>query len=229
MALRVGNVSRLAFDEPKCLNLGTPPRQVTVVRTLDGTVRCFDSFCYHFGGPLGKEGTISIVDIEDIGTHPIIKCPSHGHEISLQTGEVFERDLYGKVQPGKQVQRVHGVTIDTMGDIYITLNLAGFVPSDKYASIRTETAVPGQHKTLTAGMRVRKAMAASRSKPAKPAQPSQTQPTLPMMFANQPSASQSPRKLQYSSGTQLTIPQAFKQAAVSQANTSNMEMDCDED
>ena len=39
---------RLSPNDPKCLVLAG--RQVTVVLTADGMVRCFDSFCYHFGG-----------------------------------------------------------------------------------------------------------------------------------------------------------------------------------
>ena len=110
--------------------------------SVDGVVRCFDSLCYHFGGPLGREGRVNLVDLEDLGTHPVIRCPEHGHEvphlylpesfmvdwvvqISLSTGELLERDLEGRVQPRGRVQRIHKVQITDEGEVWVLLDTQG--------------------------------------------------------------------------------------------------------
>lgn len=105
-------------------------------------VFCFDSACYHGGGPLG-EGEIR--DIEDI---PSIRCPWHGFLIAMDTGERVEREfrqiplskegvyrppvptfplqpwpdeMFGPPKRKAVVQRVHAVDIRGEDSIWVDL------------------------------------------------------------------------------------------------------------
>ena len=56
-------------------------RKVTLAR-VSGRLFCFDSVCYHMGGPL-SEG-----DIEDFGGKACVTCPWHGHKVCAGSWQV---------------------------------------------------------------------------------------------------------------------------------------------
>jgi len=131
-------------------------RYVTVLK-YRGTLRSFDSICYHAGGPLG------LGDIEDLGEGRVcIKCPWHHYSIDMATGKKYHQPLAkdpatGKLVPigwtpsSKVMQRAHEVRDDKDG-MYVRLSLAGQCESDFYASRQDcfkafehmEVQIPGQ-------------------------------------------------------------------------------------
>lgn len=119
-------------------------RRITILLHA-GAVHAFDSLCYHMGGPLG-EG-----DIEDAPDGQCaVRCPSHGHRISLTTGARLEIDLEGHVCPSAPVQRVHQAVVDADGDVRLVLRAGpGYAPraSDKYSECGV---VPGAPRGLGA-------------------------------------------------------------------------------
>ena len=115
------------------LTLGDEGRNVTVLRH-QGKLHCFDSVCYHAGGPLGAG------DIEDVDGKTCISCPWHTYKVTLDTGEKLYRAT--EMVDGRPVpigwtsagvkQRVHGVADADDGNVYVTLRTDGEVESDKY-------------------------------------------------------------------------------------------------
>ena len=115
------------------LTLGDECRNVSVVRH-NGKLHCFDSVCYHAGGPLGSG------DIEDVDGTTCILCPWHNYKVTIDTGEKLYRGtemVDGKIKPigwmsAGVKQRVHKIDEGSDGNIYVTLGSEGVVASDKY-------------------------------------------------------------------------------------------------
>uniref|UniRef100_A0A7S3D461 Rieske domain-containing protein n=1 Tax=Palpitomonas bilix TaxID=652834 RepID=A0A7S3D461_9EUKA len=109
----------------RCLTVEN--RNITVILVADNDVRCMDSYCYHMGGKIGEEG-----DIEDYGGEKVVRCPSHHHRISLQTGGVVSTDLDGNMNITQPKQQIHTVDIGKDGSIYVTVNSSSGLESDAY-------------------------------------------------------------------------------------------------
>ena len=107
-------------------------RAVTVLRH-SGKVYCFDSTCYHAGGPLG------LGDIEEVGGDPCVVCPWHAYKVSLTKGGKYYEALEmrgGKLVPSglkvkSRAQRLHNAEKRADG-IYVKLNRDGSCASDEY-------------------------------------------------------------------------------------------------
>ncbi|KAL7706167.1 Rieske [2Fe-2S] domain/Rieske-like [2Fe-2S] domain containing protein [Lotmaria passim] len=125
-------------------------RNIAVV-CYKGQLYAIDNACYHHGGPLLRG------DIEEMGGHPCIVCPWHSYKIALDTGEGLYLGITINPQGGPPQQavkskgckqRVHKVTVDDAGDVYVTVDLSGpRWESDTYASMELAnreqaTAVP---------------------------------------------------------------------------------------
>lgn len=76
----VCSLSELPSGTRRCLTFSSSGRSVMLIN-VGGQVFCIDQACYHHGGPL-LDG-----DIEDIGGRISVKCPWHGFQIELNTGE----------------------------------------------------------------------------------------------------------------------------------------------
>jgi len=121
--IHVCNVSEIRGDRRK--HIEVQGRIVTVL-THKGTPYCFDTVCYHAGGPLGK-GLIE--DIEEVGAS-CVKCPWHSYCVALDTGErVFQscEMVDGKLQAGRWKrgpvqQRIHTISVREDGAVFIILN-----------------------------------------------------------------------------------------------------------
>lgn len=74
------------------------PIRVVVVRAMDGTLHALAAKCLHQGGPLDEgaiyDHTASTSEVGEYRTEPdreIIKCPWHGYEYDIRTGQtVFD-------------------------------------------------------------------------------------------------------------------------------------------
>lgn len=134
--LFVGKRSQFTDGARQLVKCGT--RNIAVVCHRD-QLYAIDNACYHHGGPLLRG------DIEEMGGHPCIICPWHSYRIALDTGEGLYMGI--ALQPGggppQQTvkskgckQRVHPVTVDDKGDVYVTVDLSGPKwESDTYASM----------------------------------------------------------------------------------------------
>ncbi|GBG29042.1 NADH-cytochrome b5 reductase-like protein [Hondaea fermentalgiana] len=121
-AQRVGDAAKLARE-------GAPH---------DDDLFCFDSTCYHAGGPLGNG------DIEDVNGEPCVVCPWHMYQVALADGAKYYQPLImkdGKMKPGgwkkkENAQRTHHVQ-ERQDGVYVTLNLDGKYDSDEYGGMST--------------------------------------------------------------------------------------------
>jgi nitrite reductase/ring-hydroxylating ferredoxin subunit len=74
------------------------PIRVVVIRAMDGTLHALAAKCLHQGGPLDRgkiyEHTVTTDDVGQYSMDPdreIIKCPWHGYEYDIRTGQtVFD-------------------------------------------------------------------------------------------------------------------------------------------
>ncbi|KAK9821163.1 hypothetical protein WJX74_003053 [Apatococcus lobatus] len=116
-----------ALAEGQRHNADVQGRKVTLAR-LGGKLYCFDSTCYHMGGPL-NEG-----DIEDFNGTACVTCPWHHHRISLETGGTLEKGLLNTTCESAPKQRLHAAVDAADGFIYVTINDLRSLASDKYNS-----------------------------------------------------------------------------------------------
>ncbi|KAK3280624.1 hypothetical protein CYMTET_11536 [Cymbomonas tetramitiformis] len=131
-AVWVANAADLD-EEGSRLHLQVKDRYITLLRHKN-FLYCFDSVCFHAGGPLG------VGDIEEVANHACIKCPWHNYLITLETGEKLYQGVQmkdGKMVPGKwqsvgQKQRTH-VVVERADGIFVQLKQDGKVESDEYA------------------------------------------------------------------------------------------------
>jgi nitrite reductase/ring-hydroxylating ferredoxin subunit/ferredoxin-NADP reductase len=168
--IRVGPRSQFAEGTRQLVKCGV--RNIAVV-CHKGQLYAIDNACYHHGGPLLRG------DIEEMGGHPCIVCPWHSYKIALDTGE----GLYMGIAvnpcggPTQQMvkskgckQRVHHVSVDDAGDVYVTVDLSGSKwESDTYATMELANQeratvtpmagdgpgprVPGIHSSIVVGVR----------------------------------------------------------------------------
>eukprot|EP00759_Apiculatamorpha_spiralis_P031773 PhF_6_TR33573/c0_g1_i2/m.48989 len=118
-----GSVGDFAGDRRKHLDI--EGRIVTVLQHKD-KMYCFDTVCYHAGGPLGRG---PIVDIEDLDAS-CVKCPWHSYCLDMKTGDriyqscdmVDGRLVPGGWKRGPPQQRTHKIEVRTDGSVYIQID-----------------------------------------------------------------------------------------------------------
>lgn len=87
---KVAKTSELVAGERKCLTVGGRP---IVVFNVGGTYRALLNRCPHQGAPLGQGIVTGAVTSEGAGrynlshTGEILRCPWHGWEFRIETGE----------------------------------------------------------------------------------------------------------------------------------------------
>jgi nitrite reductase/ring-hydroxylating ferredoxin subunit len=110
-------------------------RRITVLRTRDANSlqqswAAVDAVCYHAGGPLGPQGTLTYV-----GHRICLRCPWHSYLVDLHTGEGLYRDFDGSLCSKGVRQRVHEVEQRADGGVWVRLADARHdkIASDEYA------------------------------------------------------------------------------------------------
>ncbi|KPI89989.1 hypothetical protein ABL78_0849 [Leptomonas seymouri] len=134
--VRVGKRSQFTDGSRQLVKCGV--RNIAVICVKD-QLYAIDNACYHHGGPLLRG------DIEEMGGHPCIVCPWHNYKIALDTGEGLYMGIAINPSGGPPQQtlkskgckqRVHKVTVDYAGDVYVMVDLSGpKLESDTYASM----------------------------------------------------------------------------------------------
>ncbi|CCW71001.1 unnamed protein product [Phytomonas sp. Hart1] len=132
----IGNLAEFIENSRKLIKYGTRNIMIIYYRKK---FYAMDNACYHHGGPLLNG------DIEDFGGHLCIECPWHRYKIALDTGEGLYVSLELSSSGGKPKstirskgckQRVHKVSVDNQGEVYLIINLSGpSIESDRYATM----------------------------------------------------------------------------------------------
>ncbi|KAK9860388.1 hypothetical protein WJX84_009222 [Apatococcus fuscideae] len=122
--LPVATIQSRALAEGGRQNVEIQGRKVTLAR-LGGRVYCFDSTCYHMGGPLSQG------DIEDVNGTACVTCPWHFHKISLETGGTIEKGLLNTTCESAPKQRLHTASDGSDGMVHVTINDLRSLASDK--------------------------------------------------------------------------------------------------
>lgn len=91
------------------------PIRVVVIRSMDGSLHALAAKCLHQGGPLDRgklyEHTVTTSDVGQYvmdGDREILKCPWHGYEYDIRTGQtVFDEtrclQTFATYEEGDQV------------------------------------------------------------------------------------------------------------------------------
>ena len=134
----VATVTELEQAKDKRMHLTISKRNVTVA-SHKSKVFCFDSVCFHMGGPFGNG------DIEDYFDDTIITCPWHAYKISIMDGAKYHKPVTFDPRTKSPIahswekatecsQRIHEARVDDQGTIHIRLNSCEQeIQSDHYA------------------------------------------------------------------------------------------------